>query len=206
MATLGGKGPPKRRAKPRQAQSSRAGSGRRKRRPNRSPGVEQRRLGLAVLISLVVHALLLSLTFGSQALGLPGLSFPWQERRAEALPLRIVLGLVLVPPPASASMPVATPASAAGQVVPLPLALPAPVMEPAPGWVAQVVEVDAVPVPAPVAEPVLAPLALPTLPTATPRTSGPRTEVPPPPSTEPELLAVSARAKRPSRCRRHRLH
>ncbi len=51
----------------------------------------------ALLASLLVHALLLSLTFGGDGLGLPGLSLPWQTRRAEVPDLRVVL---LAPPPA----------------------------------------------------------------------------------------------------------
>jgi hypothetical protein len=50
-----------------------------------------RRLALALLSSLLVHALLLSLTFGGQGRGLPGLGFPWQERRFEAPDLRVML-------------------------------------------------------------------------------------------------------------------
>ena len=41
------------------------------------------RLNRALLFSLLVHGLLLSLSFG-QGLGLPGLDFPWQTRRGEA--------------------------------------------------------------------------------------------------------------------------
>jgi hypothetical protein len=50
-----------------------------------------RRLTLALLLSLLIHALLLSLTFGGQGRGLPGIGFPWQERRFEAPDLRVVL-------------------------------------------------------------------------------------------------------------------
>jgi hypothetical protein len=38
-----------------------------------------------------MHALLLSLTFGGQGLGLPDFGFPWRERRFEAPDLRVVL-------------------------------------------------------------------------------------------------------------------
>ncbi len=52
---------------------------------------EHRRLAHALLLSLVIHALLLSLTFGGQGLWLPGFGFPWQDRRIEAPDLRVVV-------------------------------------------------------------------------------------------------------------------
>ena len=52
---------------------------------------ERRRLAFALLLSLLIHTLLLSLTFGGQGLGLPGLGFPWQERRIEVPDLHVVL-------------------------------------------------------------------------------------------------------------------
>ncbi|MDP1532393.1 MAG: hypothetical protein Q8L92_02310, partial [Rubrivivax sp.] len=52
---------------------------------------ERRRLPLALLFSLLIHGLLLSLTFGGDGSGLPGLGWPWQERRVEAPELRVVL-------------------------------------------------------------------------------------------------------------------
>jgi hypothetical protein len=50
------------------------------------------RFTVALLLSLLVHALLLSLQFGVRGLGLPGLQLPWEERRAlaPALTVRIV--------------------------------------------------------------------------------------------------------------------
>ena len=42
---------------------------------------ERRRLAPALLLSLLIHAWLLSLTFGGQGLWFPGFGFPWQERR-----------------------------------------------------------------------------------------------------------------------------
>ena len=56
---------------------------------------ERWRMASSLLLSLLIHGLLLSLTFGGQGLGLPGLGFPWQERRVEVPELR----LVLVPAP-----------------------------------------------------------------------------------------------------------
>lgn len=52
---------------------------------------ERRRLTLTLLLSLALHALLLSLTFGSEQFGLPGLGFPWRERRIEVPDLSVTL-------------------------------------------------------------------------------------------------------------------
>jgi hypothetical protein len=52
---------------------------------------ERKRLTVSFLLSLVVHALLLSLAFGDQDSGLPGFAFPWQQRRIEAPDLRVEL-------------------------------------------------------------------------------------------------------------------
>ena len=63
---------------------------------------EYRRLVCALLASLLLHALQLSLVFGS-GVGLPGLALPWPARRAEAPEIRVVLEptatLVATPPP-----------------------------------------------------------------------------------------------------------
>src|SRR5262245_28754267 len=50
-----------------------------------------RRLAFALLLSLLIHALLLSLTFGGEELGLPGFGFPWRDRRIEAPRLNVAL-------------------------------------------------------------------------------------------------------------------
>ena len=60
---------------------------------------ERRHLALGVMLSLAIHALLLSLTFSGQGLGLPGFGFPWQDRRTEVPELRAVLLPVPVPAP-----------------------------------------------------------------------------------------------------------
>ena len=52
---------------------------------------ELRRQALALLLSLLVHALLLSLIFGGEGFGPPGFAFPWRERRIEAPTLRVML-------------------------------------------------------------------------------------------------------------------
>lgn len=85
----------------------------------RTPGVAARRLDRALLASLAAHALLLSLSFGSGD-GLPGLEFPWQQRRADAAELRVVLDGA--PPPLPAATPAApldaTPAAPAEATAP----------------------------------------------------------------------------------------
>jgi Histone H1-like nucleoprotein HC2/TonB C terminal len=83
---------------------------------------ERRRLPLALLLSLLIHGLLLTLTFGGQGLGLPGFGFPWQERRTEAPELR----LVFVPAP------VAEPADTPAAEPPQREALEPPIPAPAP--------------------------------------------------------------------------
>lgn len=64
------------------------------------------RLNVALLFSLLVHGLLLSLSFG-QGLGLPGLDFPWQTRRGEAAELRVVLAPTAAPEPEAVTSPTA---------------------------------------------------------------------------------------------------
>ncbi len=78
-----------------------------------------RRLTLALLLSLLAHALLLSLIFSGQGLGLPGFGFPWLERRIEAPELRVVLAPVRVAGAESAITPVAEPAQQASNEPPV---------------------------------------------------------------------------------------
>ena len=59
--------------------------------PVRRASHQGRRLNISMLLSLLFHALLLSLTFGGQEFGLPGFALPWQERRVEVPDLRIEL-------------------------------------------------------------------------------------------------------------------
>jgi hypothetical protein len=66
---------------------------------------EQRRLTHALLLSLLIHTLLFSLTFGGQGLWLPRFGFPWQDRRIEAPDLRVVV----VPAQVTAEEPAVTP-------------------------------------------------------------------------------------------------
>jgi outer membrane biosynthesis protein TonB len=54
-------------------------------------GREQGRLAFALLLSLLFHAVLLSMIFGGQGLGLPGFGFPWGDRRIDVPDVRVVL-------------------------------------------------------------------------------------------------------------------
>jgi TonB family protein len=74
---------------------------------------ERGRMARGLLFSLLVHALLLwSLSAGGQGLGLPGLVFPWQERRAEVPDLRVVLMQAPAPLPTPAQRAPVDPAQA----------------------------------------------------------------------------------------------
>lgn len=61
--------------------------------PHAWPAAErfQTRLLIGISLSLLAHALLLSLQFGIPGLGLPGLALPWSERRAPAPELSVRL-------------------------------------------------------------------------------------------------------------------
>ena len=99
-------------------------------RPIPTDGPTRWRLAGAITVSLLLHALLLSLQFGLPGIGLPALELPWRERRAQAIDLNVVLaplpaaGQAAEPPPA----PVAPAESAVPnglRLVPMP-APPAP--------------------------------------------------------------------------------
>src|ERR1700687_2662813 len=74
---------------------------------------EHRRLTHALLLSLLIHTLLLSLTFGSQGRWLLGFGFPWQDRRIEVPDLRVVV----VPARVTATEPAVTPVAEPSQQV-----------------------------------------------------------------------------------------
>jgi hypothetical protein len=95
-------------------------------------GRERRRLAPALLLSLLIHALLLSLTFGSEELGLPGFAFPWRDRRIEVPALRVVLAAPRVTAARSAVTPVAEPVQQASITPHAEGPTPAPSMSPAP--------------------------------------------------------------------------
>src|SRR5436190_16776267 len=52
---------------------------------------QRRPLAVALLFSLLIHAVLLSLRFGGEEFGLPGFAFPWRDRRVQVPDLRVVL-------------------------------------------------------------------------------------------------------------------
>lgn len=68
---------------------------------------EDRRLASGLAFSLLFHALLLSLTFGGQVMGLAGFGLPGQDRRIEPPELRVVL--LPAPVVAAESLPSAAP-------------------------------------------------------------------------------------------------
>ncbi|HEX8404848.1 MAG TPA: hypothetical protein VF670_09530, partial [Duganella sp.] len=47
------------------------------------------RLNTAFVVSVLVHVLLLSIAVGGDTFGMPGLHFPWEERRLGANELRV---------------------------------------------------------------------------------------------------------------------
>jgi len=102
--------------------------------PSQTQLPESRRLPLALLISLLFHALLLSLILGGEGLGLPQLSLPWQDRRVEAPDLSVVLLSAQVSPEKpSTEAQVKPPGTAESTMLTvLPAALPLTTLAPAP--------------------------------------------------------------------------
>ena len=80
---------------------------------------ERWRMASSLLLSLLLHGSLLSLTFGGQGLGLPGLKFPWQERRIEVPELRVVLVPAPLTPAEPAVKSIAGPAQQASIAPPV---------------------------------------------------------------------------------------
>jgi hypothetical protein len=129
---------------------------------------DQKRMSTALLIAVLLHALLLSVTFGGQTFGLPGFKLPWKQRRLGADDLQVMLARLPSPkPPAEDANPVLAledvPASgsAVSSLAPSPIAMPLPNPKPA-----------AASAPALAVEPVMtarqAPANLPTAPVARP--------------------------------------
>lgn len=81
-------------------------------------------MSTALVLSLLIHALLLSLTFGNQGVGLPSLDFPWRERRFEAGDLHVAL----LPGQVTAATPALIEPSA--NLTPTDMAMPEPIAAP----------------------------------------------------------------------------
>lgn len=94
-----------------------------RRRRGRS-GPECRQLAVALLLSLVIHALLLGLSHGGQGIGLPGFNFPWRERRAEATDLHVRIVPARIGAAPDPVVPEVAPVVAAAPPVAVPAALP----------------------------------------------------------------------------------
>jgi outer membrane biosynthesis protein TonB len=123
------------------------------------------RVRIALLLSLLAHALLLRIFLGGQTFGLPGLDTLWNDRRAGADNLRIALA------PAPAPVPTPVPEADPSPAPAFPPASP-PASPPAPAAVASVpapvrAEVVAPPPPVPVIVP---PAPAPLTPVITART------------------------------------
>jgi TonB family protein len=73
---------------------------------SRRPTRHRKRLGYALAFSIAIHAVILSLQFGTAGLGLPGFALPWTERRLKASELIVRLETPRAAPPAAAPEPV----------------------------------------------------------------------------------------------------
>jgi hypothetical protein len=162
----------------------------RERPPRRRMNAERKRQALALLLSLLLHALLLSLTFGDQDLGLPGFGFPWRERRIEAPDLRVVL----MPAPAKAAEPAARSVKEPLQraAIERPLAgmrAPTPTVSLAPNLSRLAEAIVPKPAPAPEAKPE-PDVAAAALPAPAPLRSGGSSDAGPAANPEPVVIAV----------------
>ena len=97
---------------------------------------DQRRMSTALLVAVLLHVALLSLTFGGQAFGLPGFKLPWKQRRLGADDLQIMLRSLPALPakeanPVLASEDVSTIGSTVSSTSISPIAAPLPMPKPA---------------------------------------------------------------------------
>lgn len=110
-------------------------------------------MSTALVLSLLLHALLLSLAFSGQGFGLPGLDFPWRERRFAAGDLHISL----VPTQGTATAPAliapSIPLMQTGMAKPAPIPVPAEtlVSTPPPTNGTEIISPVAVPAPSAIA-------------------------------------------------------
>ncbi|WP_423709254.1 TonB family protein [Undibacterium sp. WLX3042] len=78
------------------------------------PDEIKKRLTGGLLISLLVHAFILSLQFGLPGVGLPGLEVPWDKRRAETAPVSVQIADAA--PASAASVVASIPAPVASDI------------------------------------------------------------------------------------------
>lgn len=107
-------------------------------------------MSTALLVAVLLHVALLSVTFGGQAFGLPGFKLPWKQRRLGADDLQIMLRSLPALPakeanPVLASEDVSTIGSTVSSTSISPMAAPSPMPKPA-----------AASAPAPAVEPIVA--------------------------------------------------
>jgi len=95
----------------------------------------RQRLAPALLLSLLLHGLLLTLSFGGSGLGLPGLKLPWQERRAQEPEISLELRqpapappALVSPQPAEEAAPITAQSPQAQRALPPEPAVPAPAL------------------------------------------------------------------------------
>jgi len=93
-------------------------------------------MSTALLVAVLLHVALLSLTFGGQAFGLPGFKLPWKQRRLGADDLQIMLRSLPALPakeanPVLASEDVSTIGSTVSSTSISPIATPLPMPKPA---------------------------------------------------------------------------
>jgi hypothetical protein len=97
---------------------------------------DQRRMGTALLVAVLLHAVVLSITFGGQTFGLPGFKLPWKQRRLGADELQVMLRSIPRPPakeanPVLAPEDVSTIGSTVSSTSISPMAAPSPMPRPA---------------------------------------------------------------------------
>ena len=87
-----------------------------------------RRLIGGLLLSLLVHAIVLSMQFGIPGLGLPGFELPWKERRANLQPITIqIANMQAAAAPEKPSQPIVAPTLPVPAPIPtIPLLTPPP--------------------------------------------------------------------------------
>ncbi|MFZ6813653.1 TonB family protein [Undibacterium sp. Rencai35W] len=113
------------------------------------PDPVTKRLLIGVLVSLLIHAFVLSLQFGIPGLGLPGIEMPWEKRRAPTPPLSIQIVNALPAAQSPASPPLQSLPATDVPVPPLPSSSQQALVTPLPVSAIQLVA-PAIPKPVPV--------------------------------------------------------